>query len=69
MALSIRMACGCLVTDWVDKIKNADGKMVDADPPKCLEHNERRVRQVNSAVPQIIAIDCQATGPYVVQRT
>ena len=68
MALTVRMACGCVVDDWVDKAwKDVDGKpkMVDNDPPMCKPHNERRVQQVNSAVPRILAVDCKAEGPYV----
>ena len=54
MAVTVRMACGCAL-EWTD----------GDDLPLCKSHNERRVQQVNSAVPRILAVDCKAEGPLV----
>lgn len=57
MAISARMACGCLVS--VDDVTLAR--------PYCATHAEGRVQSVNTAPPRIRAVNCTATGPYVVK--
>jgi hypothetical protein len=55
MALTIRMACDCLVS-W----EAAD------DAPICETHQERRVIRVMAPPPpRIVAVDCDASGPFV----
>jgi hypothetical protein len=36
------------------------------DAPICVEHNERRViRLLHPQPPRIVAVDCDASGPFV----
>lgn len=57
MPITARMACGCSVA--VDDSGDAR--------PFCAQHAEARVQSVNTAPPRIRAVNCTATGPYVVK--
>lgn len=57
MAITARLACGCAVA--VDESTGA--------APYCATHAETRVQSVNTAPPRIRAVNCTATGPYVVK--
>lgn len=55
MAITATMVCGCRVD-------------VDEALPYCEAHRETRVRAVKAPPPRIVAKDCKATGPLVIQE-
>ena len=57
MAITARMACGCAVP-----VEDSGDVR-----PFCAVHAETRVQSVNTAPPKIRAVNCTATGPYVVK--
>lgn len=54
--ISVTLACGCRLT-----LGSAEAA------PYCETHEEYRVQAVRVPPPRITAIDCAATGPYVVK--
>lgn len=56
VSITVSMACGCSY--------QVDGKSA----PICAKHNETRVQSVKAPAPRIVAVNCQAAGPHVVQR-
>jgi hypothetical protein len=53
--IRVRMACECVVT------VEASG----TDAPRCVAHEETRVRAVQAPAPRIVAVNCEASGPHV----